>query len=49
MLELAQISKRYICFTDGKALLVVDINVFDNKHKYVNEATIKVVLCMKCL
>lgn len=43
MLELAQTSKDYVRYNDGKALLVADINVFDYKNKYLGKVEIDIV------
>lgn len=43
MLELANTSKQYIRYDDGKALLVADINVFDYKQRYLGKVEIDIV------
>ena len=45
MLELANTSKQYICYDDGKALLVADINIFANNNKqiYLGKVEIDIV------
>ena len=43
MLELANSSKDYIRYDDGKALLVADVNVFDSKQRYLGKVEINIV------